>query len=383
MDDKILFIDDDPNLLSGIKRQLKGKYNLFTAESGDDALKLLTKNTFAVVVSDFKMPKMNGAEVLEKFRELSPNTVRMMLTGQADIEAVIDIVNKGNIFRFLTKPCPPEILQKNIINGLNQFHLQIAEKELLSKTLSGSLQVMADILVLAKPQAFNRGQRSREIIKRFLAATKIDDAWQIEIAAMLSQIGCVTVPDSILEKIYANSQMLPEDKIVFQLHTKTSSEIITKIPRLEKVAEIIALQEKYYDGSGFPSNDIKGPDIPLGARLIRIALDFDQMLQSDKTNGEAISALKNKTGLYDPELLDQFEKAFNAPEVRKKYTVKRIAISDLNEKMYLNEEIISASGIILGKMKQRITKTLIITLKNYASNREITNNVTVIIPIDE
>ncbi len=383
MEDRILLVDDDPNLLAGIKRQLKGKFDITTVQSGADAITEAEKKSFSVIISDYKMPAMNGAQVLSKVRHISPGTVRMMLTGQADIEAVIDIVNEGNIFRFLTKPCPPEVLINNINAALNQYHLQIAEKELLSKTLSGSLQVLTDILVLAKPLAFNRGLRIREIIKRYLLANPIENAWQIEIAAMLSQIGCVTIPDSILEKVYSNTMLQVEDKIIFQLHTKTSSEIISKIPRLETVSEIIAYQEKYYNGTGFPGNDVKTEAIPLGARILRIALDYDQLLQSDKTPGQAMNELKNKIGWYDPEILNQFEKAFNAPEVRKKYTVKRITVNDLNENMYLNEELISASGVILGKLKQRITKTLIITLKNYVSNKEITDHVSVIIPIDE
>ncbi len=379
MSEKILIVDDEENILSSIRRQLRGKYDLITAISGKAALKILdTPKKFTIVLSDYKMPEMNGAQLLSAVKEISPDTVRMMLTGQADMDAVIKVINEGNIFRFLTKPCPSELLIKNIDEGIKQFRLINAEKELLSKTLSGSLQVMTDILVLAKPQAFNRSLRVKEIAKKMLNQMKIEGAWQIEIAAMISQIGCVTVPDSILNKVYKNLNISHEDRVMYQLHTRTSSEIIAKIPRLGHVSQIIAYQEKYYNGTGFPNDGVRGKDLPLGSRILRIAMDYDNLLQSDTSCEDALKSIKERNGWYDEKLVEVLEKSVKKTENRKKFSIMDISIKELSEEMYLSEEIVTASGVILGGKNQKVTKTMIVTLENYYKNEEIKDRVSVL-----
>ncbi len=384
MTDKILIVDDEENILSSIRRQLRGKYDLTTAVSGRAALKILdASKKFSVVMSDYKMPEMNGAQLLAEVKTRAPDTVRMMLTGQADMEAVVNVINEGSIFRFLTKPCPSELLVKNIDEGIRQFKLINAEKELLSKTLSGSLQVMTDILVLAKPQAFNRSLRVKEIAKKMLKQMKIEAAWQIEIAAMISQIGCVTVPDSILNKVYKDLNISHEDRVMYQLHTQTSSEIISKIPRMENVAQIIAYQEKYYNGTGFPSDGVRGEDLPLGSRILRIAMDYDNLMQANISSEEAIEKIKERNGWYDRKLVEVLEKSLTKTGSRKKFSIMDISLKELTEEMYLSEEIVTASGVILGGRNQRVTKTMIVTLDNYHKNGEITDRVSVLKYVDE
>jgi response regulator RpfG family c-di-GMP phosphodiesterase len=379
MNDKILIVDDEENILSSIRRQLRGKYDLTTAVSGKAALKILdTSQKFSVVLSDYKMPEMNGGQLLAEVKARTPDTVRMMLTGQADMKAVINVINEGNIFRFLTKPCPPELLTKNIDEGIKQYKLIHAEKELLSKTLGGTIQVMTDLLVLTKPQAFNRSLRVKEMAKKMLSHMKIEGAWQIEIAAMLSQIGCVTVPDSILNKVYKNLNLPHEDRVIYQLHTQTSSDIISKIPRMEHVSKIIAYQEKYYNGTGFPNDGVKGKDIPLGSRMLRIAMDYDNLLQSNTSSENALNVIKERKGWYDENLLEVFEKSLKITENRKKFSMMDISLKELSEEMFLSEEIVTASGVILGGKNQKVTKTLIVTLQNYHKNGEIINKVSVL-----
>jgi response regulator RpfG family c-di-GMP phosphodiesterase len=329
------------------------------------------------------MPEMNGAQLLAEVKARTPDTVRMMLTGQADMNAVVNVINEGSIFRFLTKPCPSELLTKNIDEGIKQYRLINAEKELLSKTLSGTIQVMTDILVLAKPQAFNRSLRVKELAKKMLNHIKREGAWQIEIAAMISQIGCVTVPDAILNKIYKNLNISHEDRVMYQLHTRTSSEIISKIPRMEQVSQIIAYQEKYYNGTGFPNDGVKGKDLPLGSRILRIAMDYDNLLQSNTSSEEAINTIKERKGWYDDKLVEVLEKSVKKSDNRKKFSMMDIPLKEVTEEMYLSEEIVTASGVILGGKNQRVTKTLIVTLDNYLKNGEIKDRVSVLKYVDE
>lgn len=315
MDDyRILLVDDEENILSSIRRQLRGKYNLEVALSGNEGIRIVDAcNDIALVMSDYKMPSMNGVEFLSKIKEMRPDVVRMMLTGQADMEAVTKVINEGNIFRFITKPCPPDLLVKNINDGLEQYRLIHAEKELLTKTLGGTLKVLADLLVLAKPQAFSRGLRIRDIIKRIISKGDIVNTWQIEIAAMLSQIGCITVPDKILLKVIKGTPMTNEERRIYQQNIRTSSDMLRRIPRLEAVADIILYQEKYYDGMGFPADLLKGEDIPLGSRIMRLAIDFDRLILSGMDEDEAFNAISNSENRYDDAVVEMLKKAIYQP----------------------------------------------------------------------
>ena len=131
-------------------------------------------------------------------RERAPDTVRIMLTGNADLEGAIKVVNEGNIFRFLTKPCALEILGKAVEDALTQYRLVTAEKELLNKTLSGSIKLLNDILSMMEPQSFGRAQTMRDIISSVTKKFKTDNDWEIPLAVMLAPIGNVTIPPELL-----------------------------------------------------------------------------------------------------------------------------------------------------------------------------------------
>src|SRR6478609_5248404 len=142
MPEQILLVDDDRNILSGYRRNLRGEFLIDTAQGGQEALELLEKKgPYALVISDMRMPGMDGIAFLSKLKAMSPDTVRVMLTGNADTETAIEAINEGSIFRFLNKPCSKEILAKTITAGLVQYRLVTAEKQLLEQTLSGCLQV--------------------------------------------------------------------------------------------------------------------------------------------------------------------------------------------------------------------------------------------------
>ena len=202
INNRILLVDDEPNVVESFRRHLRREFEVETALSGDDALKIMeVKPVFSVIVSDFQMPGMNGVEFFQKARTQSPNTVRIMLTGQADMETVIDAFNNGDLFKFLTKPCAVNLLSKAIHQGIHQYNLVTAEKELLGKTLSGSIRVMTEILSLVNPTAFGRGQRIRKFVNTMVTELGVSDKWQFELAALLSQIGFITIPEEIMEKI--------------------------------------------------------------------------------------------------------------------------------------------------------------------------------------
>ena len=127
---KALCVDDDANILAAHRRQLRNAFKIDTAQSGQDGLKALDeKGPYPVIVSDLRMPGMDGIEFLSKAREKAPDSVRIMLTGNADLEAAIEVVNEGGIFRFLTKPCSPASLLRALNDGVSQYCLIKAERE--------------------------------------------------------------------------------------------------------------------------------------------------------------------------------------------------------------------------------------------------------------
>jgi DNA-binding NtrC family response regulator len=195
MAEKILLVDDDPLILEGHKRSLSREFLLETALGPVQALKLVTDNgPYALVVSDMRMPEMDGIHFLTQVKSVSPDTVRVMLTGYADIETAMSAINEGNIFRFLTKPCSREIMARTLTAGLVQYRLITAEKQLLEQTLSSSIQVLTEVLSLVNPAAFSRAERARRYIHHIVTVMNLGNPWQYEVAAMMSQLGCVTLP---------------------------------------------------------------------------------------------------------------------------------------------------------------------------------------------
>ena len=205
MPEKILFVDDDPSILSAFMRLLRHEtlirdypsltpFVVETAPGGRDALAAMrARGPHAVIVSDLRMPEMDGVQLLEEARTVSPSSVRILLTGQGDIETAIEAVNRGGLFRFLTKPCAPEVLVGALDAALTQYLLVTAERQLLDETLAGSVKVLTEVLSLVNPTAFSRALRIRRIVQHVSERLALADAWQLELASLLSQIGYLTL----------------------------------------------------------------------------------------------------------------------------------------------------------------------------------------------
>src|SRR6266851_2891936 len=147
MNPKILCVDDEPNVLSAFERQLRKEFAVTTARDGAEALDLAARQgPFAVILSDMRMPGMTGVELLTRMRQAAPDTVRIMLTGNADQQTAVEAINEGHIFRFLTKPCAPELLARAVAAGVEQHRLIHAEKEVLEQTLRGTITVLTEVL---------------------------------------------------------------------------------------------------------------------------------------------------------------------------------------------------------------------------------------------
>ncbi len=373
---KVLFVDDEANVLEAYKRQFRKLFQVSVGQGGVEGLRVLTEEgPFAVVVSDLKMPEMNGIAFLSRVRETAPDTIRMMLTGYADLQTAIEAVNEGNIFRFLTKPCPADKLAASIQAGIRQYGLVTAERELLEKTLRGSIKVLTEILSLVNPEAFGRSSRIKRVALQIAEKLGMVDTWKLETAAMLSQIGCVILPEHVLKKIYAGSQLSDEESQLYDMHPSVGHDLIENIPRMKDVAGMIAYQEKNFDGTGIPRDAVKGEEIPLGARVLRVVVDFDVLESAGLSRHEALLKLRKNTGRYDPQVFAAFETVAGKKEGTR---IVALRLNELKSSMVLAEDIRAAGGGLLVSKGQEITWPLIARLKNFSRARQIKEPIKVI-----
>ena len=361
----ILFVDDDSNLLDGYKRQLRKRFQIVTALGGREGLKIAdAKGPFVVIVSDMRMPGMDGVQFLAEIKERHPDSVRMMLTGDTDLKTAIEAVNEGNIFRFLTKPCSPEAITKALDAGLEQYRLINTERELLENTLRASVNVLTEILSLVNPTAFSRASRVRNYVKHIAMEMRLPKLWQYEVAAMLSQIGCVTLPQVVLNKIYGRRELTYIEKKMYSSHPKVGCKLLANIPRLEQIAHMIEGQQipfKEYPESDNPTGEELV--VTIGAQTLKIAIDFDQLIARAVSAKGALSALRNRKGEYNPKLLDVLEN-FEGSTVE--VECKEVTVRELEIGMVTDEHVKSKKGLLLVPMGHEITYAILERLRNFS-----------------
>ena len=380
MADAILCVDDDANILNGYKRNLRKEFELEIAVGPEHGLQMVVSGgPFAVVVSDLKMAGMNGIQFLARVREQAPDTVHILLTGNADLQASIDAINQGQIFRFLTKPCTPESLANTLKAGLAQHRLIVAERELLEQTLSGSIKVLCEVLSLVNPEAFGRSFRITRYVEAIAVNLGVRELWAIKTAALLSQIGCVILPEAVLRKVYCGEALTTEESQLFNKHPFVASELVGKIARMGQVAEIIRLQDKYYDGLGVSGDNRKGNDIPMGASILKVALDFDLLESSGKTKMQAFDQLKQRKGWYDPKVIAALKVAFSGDI---KHEIKNAVVAELRHGMILDEDIWTVGDVLLVSKGQEVNDAIIMRIENFAKTVGVREPFRVLIPLD-
>ena len=369
MTDKVLFVDDDPNLLASCERTFRRIFNLETATGAEVALERITAHgPFAVVVSDRHMPGMDGIVLLTRVREHSPDTVRIMLTGNADLEGAIKVVNDGNIFRFLTKPCPSEILGKAVEDALKQYRLVMAEKELLNNTLNGSIKLLTDILSTTDPEAFGRAQAVRDLTSFVNKKFHTENEWEINLAVMLAPIGNITIPPQLLVRAHEGVTLSKvEERLVAQL-PETSARLLANIPRLEGVARIIRLQTVRYDGGGAAAGSPKGEALPFGSRFLKILADLAQLQAKDLSRTRALDEMQSRLGWYDPALLNAVRQYYGLSFRQRdaESSDLLISLSDLAPGMVLSANVETRDGLLILCAGHQITEVTLEKVKNFA-----------------
>lgn len=378
---RILFVDDDENILAGYKRNLRLKYFVRTISDPEEALLVLSKEEdFDVVISDFKMPVMDGITFLSKAKKIRPDTVRIILTGFADINNAISAVNEGNVFRFLTKPIAHDSLLKAIGAGVDQYRLINAEKELLNKTLKGSIKVLIDILSVVNPAAFSHASSVSKLARRVAERLRMEAAWEIELAALLSQVGLVTVPEELIEKKMAGHYLTGEESQIFSSHPEVGSSFLKNIPRLEDVSQAISHQLKRYEEvkDELSKND-KSKNILRLSEIIKVCSDFSAYIGSGGLDTAVIQMMARDTGHYDPEVLTALEAEYTG--IDKKFTLKNLSLSEITTGMIIAQDIYDANNLIFLRKGMEMTEVLRQRLFNLSRIKKIVEPIKVFAPI--
>jgi len=318
--------------------------------------------------------------VLSKVREMRPDTVRVMLTGFAELEAAIAAVNEGNIFRFLTKPCETGHLVGALTAAVEQHRLVMAERELLEGTLRGSLKMLSEVLSLLRPEIYGRISRIAPYVRPLSRLCGDPSPWQTEAAAMLCLMGFIILPDAVIARVERGRVLSVEDAAVYRQHAEVAAKLVANIPRMAGVAKAIAYQEKNFDGNGFPADAVRGKDIPIGARILRALLDFDRLVAAGAAKAEAYKTVKQAVGLYDPDVVAAFGEVLGEEG---KYVIVQVALKSLRDNMILAEDMFVTRGSqnlkVLPKGYQ-LSSVALAHIAKLARSDTVTDPVMVIIP---
>jgi response regulator RpfG family c-di-GMP phosphodiesterase len=360
----ILFVDDEPRVLEGLALTLRRRFDVTTAASGVEALAIMNERpSFAAVVSDMRMPIMDGATFLARARESWPDTVRLLLTGESDLESAIHAVNEGQIFRFLTKPCPPELLIKSLEGAVEQHRLVTAERELLEETLRGSIRALVDLLALTSPLAFGRALRVKRLVERLAAALGLADVWALDVAALLSQIGFVALPPSIVEKIVAGRPLALHEQEMADKTPGLALHLLDAIPRLEPVREILASHVRPFV-EGTPAHvGHSGEHLPIGARVLRVALDYDHLEGTGLAADRIVATLRARPGGYDPSVLAVLDRL---PALSGQDSPRSMTLAELAPGLVVAEDIKASNGTLLIARGHELTEGSLLRLRNFA-----------------
>ena len=365
----VMLVDDSEPFLHLMTSQLSGRFTVQTANSARAAMTALgSGHDFGVVVSDMNMPGQDGASFLHEVRQRWPEIVRMMLTANATLEAGVEAVNKGNVFRLLKKPCPPELLLQAVNDAMRQHELLTSERDLLEKTLSGSVWMLTEMLALIAPQVFGRAEKLRARTRDLADWMRLTNVWELEIAAMVSQIGYVTIPPDVMRRAHNGSNLSPAELAVIQKVPQIGSQLLERIPRLGGVARIVAHCESLYQVFE-KTSEVPPPDeIPVGARLLKIVSDFEVLESSGRSTAMALAEMRTRPDHYDPQvfsaaaefLLEQEARAKGRPETQ-------IRIDELRVGRLVTRDIRTTDGLLLVAAGHRITPTLLQRLRNFAA----------------
>ena len=310
MTEKILFVDDDADALAAYKRNLRNQFDIETASNGEEGLNVINSSgPFAVIVSDLRLPGMDDTQFLAEAKARAPHSTLMMLTEHADLETAFERINDGSVFRFLIKPCQLESLVQALNAGIARHRLFTSEREVLQETVRGSVELLTEILGMISPTAFGRATRTKHFVRDIAIQMQLRNLWQLEVAAMLSQIGTITVPSDVLEKAYAGESLTGNQQEMLDGHPAVGSAMVANIPRLGPIAQMIEAQRRPFNSYASVPSSAQEREIALGAQILKVVLDLDQLVARGLSPKAALAELSKQPAEYSSEVVTALAQA--------------------------------------------------------------------------
>lgn len=415
--DKILFIDDQVNVLRSLRRLLRREpYDITVTDSAKEALEHLRTGAFAVIVSDQRMPLMQGTELLEQARDLAPNTVRIILTGYTDIDAAIEAINKGAVSRFLTKPWKDEELLLALKQAVEHHHLitenqrlqQLTQKQneeliglnenlekkveertqqvtqlnqQLEKSFLGSVQIMATLSEMSSPVIGSHAKRVASLCRDVAQKMEIkgQELIQLFVAATLHDIGKVGLDTEALQK--SPQSCTPREQEIIQSHVVRGEAILGKVQNLEQAAKLIRHHHENFDGTGYPDHLIS-TDIPLGSRIIATVNAYDHALNNpgnyrSTTPGSALNRVQSVSGkTFDPEVVNALSDHLAISGLFEQDNLEiEMRLQDLRSGMVLSRELKTARGVLLLQKDSVIQQEQLERIRKFQETDPITEGI--------
>ncbi|MFL1517070.1 HD domain-containing phosphohydrolase [Pseudomonas prosekii] len=394
----VLLVDDEESILNSLRRLLRGQpYQVLLASGGAQALEIMAQQRIDLVMTDARMPNMDGATLLAHIHDLYPNTTRILLTGYADLPTIIKAINDGQIHRYISKPWNDDEMLLTLRQVLQHQHSERERQRLVQltrqqneqlKTLNSTLekhvaartaelQQTADMLDLAYeelkhsyvtgtevfsllanlrlPPAKQTNRQIIELVRVYCKLHGLDEGTSrdLTMAAALYNIGKLSWTDSMMT---TPSDMLHHlDRDRYREYPKQSESLLMTLDPMKDAARLILHHQERWDGNGFPDR-LKGEAIPLGARLLKLAVDFIELqrgliLERQMNSDEALVYIRNYAGrLYDPDLVEDFIQvcaAYLSDVTLADPSVKVLTTRDLAPGMLLARNLNADNGMLL------------------------------------
>jgi len=371
---RILCVDDEQHVLDGLQRNLRRAYAVEVAAGSRAGLAAIeSRGPFAVVMSDLRMPDMDGLAFLRRVREIAPDTTRVLLTGNADLTSAIEAVNQGSVYHFLQKPCPKDVLLSALERASEHHRLVVGQRELLEKTLFGAIQTLSETLALADPELFGTAQT---VARRAAAAAEragLTEPWKLELAALLAQAAYVTLPEDLLDRLARAQSISREEEAMISRLPSVSARLLAHIPRIEEIQGWIAEQGRPW---GIPDEQ-SGEARSLEAGILRITLDAGILERAGAPFGVVVTTLAQQPARYGKRVLEAFG---GATDVGPTFETRELGVREIAEGMVLLAPVEDLSGRMLLKEGQVVSGSTKERLLNFARNGNLKEPLQVGVP---
>lgn len=375
----VLVVDDNETNVDILVDTLGEIYDVAVAMDGPSALEAVEENPPDLILLDIMMPGMDGYEVCQRLKANQKTRKIPVIFVTAKVQVTDEIKGfAAGAVDYITKPISPPVVKARVETHLKLRNSERHLKELLEKTLGGAIGMLTDILSISNPSAFGRASRVKRHVEALAKKVNVNRFWQIRMAAMLSQIGCITVSSETLERIYRGEDVSLEEQASFDRHPHAGYELLCKIPNLQEVAEIVARQQNLEMETGFKGSDEKRKLIRVGSRILKLVLDYEKMMLTGESSSTAISNLKLNEKEYGAELLAQFLPMVESES--SKSPIRQLRAGELTPGMVIHQDVLTKDGKLLIKAGTEVSLTVYETLHNFSRTGVIQETFQVLVP---